>query len=134
MDKKIVMIATLACLASAASAQDGIQPGTKTFGAFGSNTWVSGSSWTSLGIDAGYYFTKNLVGQASASWSTSSSEPISSTLFLGARYEFNVSGSLVPYLLAGFSFDDAGGSRVTTFQSGVGANFLFRRHTAIFSE
>jgi hypothetical protein len=60
--------------------------------------------------------------------------PTASHIFVGARYEFNTTGQMVPYVLAGISFDDAGNNNTSTFKAGVGVNYFLRPNSAFFAE
>lgn len=137
MDKKILLAAALACVAGVASAQDNIiRPvqGAKELGIFGNWTSVSGTNSYSVNGDVGYYFTNNLVGQVGFGFSKAGGGPTATHIFVGGRYEFNTPGEIVPYVLAGISFDDTGSDNTSTFKAGVGANAFLRPNAALFAE
>lgn len=137
MDKKILLVAALACVAGVASAQENIiRPvqGAKEIGIFGNWTSVSGSSFYSINGDVGYYFTNNVVGELGLGFSKASGGPSTTHIFAGGRYEFNTSGQIVPYVLAGVSFDDTGSDNSSVFKAGVGMNYFIRPNAAFFAE
>jgi hypothetical protein len=137
MDKKIILAATLACVAGSASAQENIiRPvqGAKEVGIFGNWTSVQGSNAYSINGDVGYYFTNNVVGQVGFGFSKVGGGSTATHIFVGGRYEFNTSGQMVPYVLAGVSFDDAGNNSTSTFKAGVGVNYFLRPNAAFFAE
>lgn len=137
MDKKILLAAALACVAGAASAQENIiRPvqGAKEIGIFGNWTSVAGSNSYSINGSVGYYITNNVVGQVGLGFSKAAGGPTATHIFAGARYEFNTSGAMVPYVLAGISFDDTGTNNTSTFKAGVGLNYFVRPNAAFFAE
>jgi outer membrane protease len=137
MDKKILLAAALACVAGAASAQENIiRPvqGAKEIGIFGNWTSVGGTNSYSINGSVGYYVTNNVVAQVGLGFSKAGGGPTATHIFAGARYEFNVEGQIVPYVLAGISFDDTGSDNTSTFKAGVGANYFIRPNAAFFAE
>ena len=137
MDKKILLVAALACVAGVATAQENIvrpTQGAKEIGVFGNWTSVGGSSAYSINGSVGYYVTNNVVAQLGLGFSKSGSGPTATHIFAGARYEFNTEGALAPYVLAGISFDDTGSNSTSTFKAGVGANYFLRPNAAFFAE
>lgn len=137
MDKKILLIVALACASGVASAQDSsLRPakGTKEFGISATWTSVSGSSSNGIAGDGGYYFTPNLVGEVAYTWLSTSGGGSSSSIFVGPRYEFNVSGQLVPYVVAGLTFGSTGTDHSSSFRAGAGANYSWRPNMALFAE
>jgi hypothetical protein len=137
MDKKILLATALACVAGAASAQENIiRPvqGAKEIGISGDWTSVGGTSSYSITGSVGYYFTNNLVGEAAISLSKTSGSSVASLWFLGGRYEFNTSGQLVPYVLAGGFFESTGGASASTVKAGVGLNYYTHPNSAFFAE
>jgi outer membrane protease len=137
MDKKLILAAALACVAGVASAQeDIIRPvqGAKEFGFFGNYTSVGGSNAYSINGSVGYYITNNLVGQASLGFSKVNDSPTATNIFVGARYEFDIQGQLVPYVLAGIYFTDSGNNSDSALRAGGGVNYYVRPNAALFAE
>lgn len=137
MDKKILLAAALACVAGAASAQENIiRPvqGAKEIGIFGNWTSVGGTNSYSINGGVGYYVTNNVVAQVGLGFSKTGGGPTATHIFVGGRYEFNVAGQMIPYVLAGISFDDTGSNSTSTFKAGVGANYFIRPNAAFFAE
>jgi hypothetical protein len=138
MDKKIWLAAALACVAGAASAQENIiRPvqGAKEVGISGNWTSVGGTSSYTLTGSVGYYFTNNLVGQTAVALFKASGSSTATLWFLGGRYEFNTTGQMVPYVLAGlFLENNGGGSNSSTFKAGAGVNYFTRPNSAFFAE
>lgn len=137
MDKKIVLAAALVGVAGFASAQENIirpTQGTKEISISGNWTSVGGSNAYSINGGVGYYITNNLVGQVGLGFTKVADSPTASHIFVGARYEFSVMGQIIPYVLAGVSFDDTGNNNTSTFKAGVGANYFIRPNAAFFAE
>jgi hypothetical protein len=136
MDKRTWLTVALALLSVAAQAQSNYRPleGAKELGLFGNWASVSGNNSTGIYIEGGYYVTRNLVAQVSLGSTKAGSEPTVSHIFPAARYEFNTSGQLVPYLMAGFSMDSGGGHSSSKLRMGFGANYYFRPSAAFSAE
>ena len=139
MDKKIWLAAGLACVACAASAQENIiRPvqGAKEVGISGNWTSVGGTNSYTITGSVGYYFTNNLVGQTALSLNKVNGGSVATLWFLGARYEFNTSGQVVPYVLAGMFYENtgSGGQTATTVKAGAGVNYYIHPNSAFFAE
>lgn len=138
MDKKIMLALALACVTGLASAQslDVVRPdqGTKEIGFSGHWVSVGGTNAYTFQGEVGYYFTKNLVGLVGAGFTKVGGGSTATTIFVGGRYEFDVAGDIIPYVLAGVAFDDTGSQNTTTFRGGGGAQYMIRSNVAAFGE